>query len=362
MPTDENPGERFAHTFGAPDEGDQLARLYALSDVVTPFAVRVVATLRIPDLLDGGSAPADDLAARTGAEPDALRRVLRHLVTRGITAEPEPGVFAMTPLGKLLGTGHASRLRDWLDLRGGLGRSDQAFSGLLDSVLTGRPAFDGLFGRDFWQDLAAEPERGAAFAALMSTQLRVVADEVAKAYAWDGVTHVVDVGGGNGRQLATILQAHPKLRGTLLDLPATTAQAAPVLAEAGVTDRVGVHPGSFFDPLPCGADLYLLSRVLHDWNDEKAAEILQRCAQALGDTGKLLIVEPVLDDEEVAYPRTDVDLRMLVTLGGRERSLADFTALTAAAGLRAVTVGRTPSGRQLIECSPDLAATPAPAK
>lgn len=358
MPTDKNPGEQFAHAFGAPDEGDLLARLYALADVATPFALRVVATLRIPDLLDGASAAVGDLATRTGADPDALGRVLRHLVTRHVVAEPEPGVFAMTGPGELLRAGHPSGMRDWLDLRGGLGRSDQAFSGLLDSVLTGRPAFDGIFGHDFWQDLAAEPARGAAFAALMSTQLRVGADELAKAYAWNGVAHVVDVGGGNGRQLAAILQAHPTLRGTLLDLPETTAQAGPVLAEAGVADRTTVRAGSFFDPLPTGADVYVLSRVLHDWNDEKAAAIVARCAQVLGDSGKLLIVEPVLDDEEVAYPRTDVDLRMLVTLGGRERSLADFAALASAAALRAASVGRTPSGRQLIECVRESGARP----
>ncbi|MFG2776689.1 methyltransferase [Streptomyces prunicolor] len=353
MQTDQNPGERFAHVFGAPDQGDLLARLYALADAATPFALRVVATLRIADLFDGTPRSAQDLAERTGTDADALLRVLRHLVTRGVLDEPAPGEFDTTDLGALLRSDHPAGLRSWLDLRGGLGRSDQAFSGLLDSVTTGRPAFDALFGRDFWQDLAAEPRRGAAFDELMSTQLRVGADEVARSYPWETVSHLVDVGGGTGLQLAAILGAHPGPRGTLVDLPATTGQAAALLAEAGVAERVTLRPGSFFDPLPAGADVYLLSRVLHDWSDDKAAAIVERCAQAMGDAGKLLIAEPVLDDGAGAYPRTDVDLRMLVTTGGRERTFADFAALASAAGLSAAEAGRTASGRRLIECAPE---------
>jgi O-methyltransferase domain len=328
---------------------DAEARLNTLTDVITPWAVRVAATLRLSDLLASGATTLDDLATLAGADRDALGRLLRYLVCRGIYAETSPEVYALTELSRLLQSGHPAGRRAWLDMDGVGGRNDRTFADLLASVRTGRPAYAAVHGRPFWDDLAADPELARSFDALMAGHASWFG-LVVTAFDWSRATHVVDVGGGCGTLLGEVLRAQPQLRGTLVDLPGTTATAPATFAEAGVADRVEVVAGSFFEPLPPDGDLYVLSNVLHDWPDDAAVRILSRCAEAAGPDGRILIIERLSAGPGDPETTTRMDLRMLVLVGGRERTLDAFGGLASAAGLALTPVGTTRSGHTLMEC------------
>jgi SAM-dependent methyltransferase len=172
----------------------------------------------------------------------------------------------------------------------------------------------------------------------------------ATACDWSGVRHVVDVGGGTGALLAEVLRADPGIRATLVDLPDTVARGREFLAERGLDGRCDFAGQSFFDPLPAGADVYVLSAVLHDWDDEAATAILRRCAEAAGGTGRVVIVEShgTAGDDPAMF--AEMNLRMLVLSGGRERRIADYRTLAAAAGLTATDVRTTASGLVIIDC------------
>jgi hypothetical protein len=233
-------------------------------------------------------------------------------------------------------------MRAMLDLEGAIGRADLSFVQLLHTVRTGEPAFPAQFGRSFWDDLAADPARSASFDTQMAADVAAWAPDIVAAYDWGSLGHLVDVGGGNGALLAVLLREHPDLRGTVLDLPGAVEAARKALTAAGLADRGDAKAGSFFDPLPPGAGGYLLCAVLHDWDDAAARAILRRCAEAAGADGRVLVVEKFATD---ADGRTEMDLRVLAYFGGRERDLAELTALAAAAGLRVAAVhpaGATP--------------------
>ena len=337
---------------GTPGGGDvKLAnQLRALSDLVTPYAIRVAATLRLADLIETGARHPDELAERCGADAAALERLLRHLVTKGVFAQPEPGMFALTDLSRLLLTDQRNGgMSPWLDIEGGLGRSDVALSGLLQAVRTGRPVYEDMFGRTFWEDLEADPERSRAFDALMAVQVSFVADEVTTAYDWSDVRHVVDVGGGTGTLLTALLTKYPTLLGTLADLPSAVEAGRRNLKAAGLSDRCTFSPGSFFASLPSDGDVYVLSRILHDWNDNDARAILRCCAEAAGSAGRVLVIEQLVAESETSSMTTTMDLRMLANFGGQERSLDEYRKLAAAAELALRENIVTKSGRSILE-------------
>jgi SAM-dependent methyltransferase len=326
-----------------PDEVD----LWALSDLSTPWCLHVVATLRIADHVATGKSRIDDLATASGANAGYLGRVLRHLVARGVFEEPEPGRFALNDAARGL---LESSLRLGLDLDGIGGRMAHAWSSLLDAVRAGAPAYHTVFGRPFWNDLQAHPEIAASFDALMGPTGHGVPDpDVLLSGGWDSVRTVVDVGGGTGALLAEVLRARPHVRGTLVDLPATVARSGEVFRSAGVADRVTVAAQSFFDPLPAGADLYLLKSVLADWPDPQALAILRRCAEAARPSGRVVLLGGVSPDADGGPPPA---LLMLVLVGGKERGLSEFRELARAAGLEVRAAERQASGRFVVECRP----------
>jgi hypothetical protein len=323
-------------------EDERPAGLWAMADLATPMAVRVAATLRIADHLAEGRRTAPELAAATGADADALDRVLRHLVTVGVLGRDGSGRYVLTAQGEALRDDHPAGLRAMLDLERAVGRADLSFVQLLHTVRTGEPAFPVQFGRPFWDDLAADPARSASFDAQMGSDVAAWAPGIVAAYDWGSLGHLVDVGGGNGTLLAAVLREHPGLRGTVLDLPGAAEAAREALAAAGLADRGDAVAGSFFDRLPPGAGGYLLCAILHDWDDPSAGAILRRCAEAAGPAGKVFVVERFATDGD---PRTEMDLRVLAYFGGRERSVAQLATLAATAGLRVAAVhpaGTTP--------------------
>ncbi len=320
--------------------------LWALSDLSTPWCVHVVATLRIADHIAAGNTEIDKLAAASGADPDSLHRVLRHLVSLGLFEEPAPGRFALNDGARAL---LDSQIRLGLDLDGVGGRMAHAWGTLLSAVRTGRPAYHEVFGRGFWEDLDAHPEIATGFDALMGPAGHGIPDSqvLLDPAEWKSVRSVVDVGGGTGALLAEVLRARPEIRGTLVDLPRTVARSAEIFQAAGVADRVTTTGQSFFDPLPGGGDLYLLKSVLSDWPDREATAILRRCAEAARPSGRVVILNGVVPDEN-PLP----ELLMMVLVGGRERALREFRELAREAGLEVRAAGRLPSGRFIVECRP----------
>jgi hypothetical protein len=334
-------------------EGDMPAesdREFArLTDILTPWAVRVAATLRVADLVHDGTTRAEDIAVKAGADPDAVARLLRYLAARGFFRQVAPGEFALTDLaGPLLDTHPAGR-RARLDLDGMGGRIDGAGAGLLQAVRTGRPAYSAVFGAPFWEDIEAHPEMSPSFDDIMAGHLPWFGEVVA-GHSWQGVRHVVDVGGGTGALLAAVLLANPDIRGTLVDQAATVAEGREFLAAQGLADRTDAVAGDFFEELPGGADVYLLSNILHDWSDDDAVRILRRCAEAAGPTGATLIADRVVDRTPDSEMVTTLDLRMLVLLGGRERGHAEWSDLVGRAGLRVASTESRAGGATLLSC------------
>ena len=321
--------------------------LWAAADLVTPMAIRVAATLQLADHIAAGTQTAEALAATVDADRDALGRLLGHLVTAGVLTRSGAGGYRLTALGEQLRDDNPDGVRRWIDLEGSVGRADLCFVELLHTVRTGEPAFPRQFGLPFWDDLAADAGRAASFDALMGDRLVADAPAVAAAYPWGALGHVADVGGGNGSLLIAILRAHAELRGTVIDLAGPVARADQAIAAAGLGHRAGAQVGSFFEALPPGAGGYLLSGVLHDWDDEEAGHILRRCAEAASATGKVLVVDHVGEARD-GIPDTEGDLRMLCYVRGRERTLDQLGELAKSAGLQVGSV--TPAGsRSIIE-------------
>ncbi|HEY0167510.1 MAG TPA: methyltransferase [Jatrophihabitans sp.] len=319
---------------------DASSRLDRLVDLATPFAVRTAVTLGVPDQIAAGVRHLDDLAKACEADRGALARLLRYLVHKGVFTETSPEVFALTDVGELLCDRSGGGRGAYLDLNSNGARTELAFIGLPHAIRTGEPSYATVHGRDLWADLDANPEMRAYFDELMLSQQRLTAPQVAALYPWNEVGHVTDVGGGSGGLLAELLLAHPHLRGTLVDRPEPVATAARRFAECGVADRAEGVPGDFFNPLPAGADVYVVSRALTDWSDKHARTILRRCAEAAGAQGRVLVVE-VLPTEPYVAHLSSYDLVMLVSVGGRERGVDDHVALAADAGL---ALRRTYSG------------------
>ncbi|MFJ3906163.1 methyltransferase [Streptomyces sp. NPDC090025] len=317
------------------DEDGSAAKLWSMASLGTPMAIRVAATLRIADHIAAGRRTAAELAETVGAHPGALDRLLRYLAVRGVLEADEDGRYGLTALGEPLREDHPAGVRAWFDTEGA-GRGELSFVELLHSVRTGEAAFPVRYGREYWQDLTADPDRVASFNQLLGTDVAVRAPGVVGGFDWARLGHVVDVGGGDGSLLAELLTANPALRGTVVDLDAAARSAKERFAATGLGDRADAVTGSFFDELPAGAGGYVLSLILHDWDDADATAILRRCGEAAGDTGSVFVIETIGASGEA--PRTGMDLRMLCVYGAKERGVAEFSALAAAAGLDLVAV------------------------
>jgi hypothetical protein len=321
-------------------------------NLATPFAVRVVATLGIADQLAAGVRDGTAISAAVGADPDVLVRLMRYLAHQGVFSEDEKGHFELTDISRQLLDRSPAGMGRWLDLESMGGLMDLSYTGLLHSVRTGEVAYPVVHGRTLWEELDSQRHR-RFIDELMVVQGGITSPQVAELYDWGAVTEVCDVGGGSGILLSTLLGRHPHLRGTLVDLPNAPAVARELFAERNLTDRTQIVTGSFFEPLPAGRDVYTISRAITDWPDTEASQILRRMGEAAGERGRVLIIEVLPTDPQVPYA-TSFDLEMLVTVGGRERTLEDFDAIAADAGLVPAGVYRGQQGLVLLEyaCAP----------
>lgn len=319
------------------------ARVRGLLDLIganwTTQALATAAELGVADRLARGPARPSDVAADLGCDADSLARLLRALAAIGVCAPRPEGRYALAPAGELLREDAPDSVRSWAMW---CGRESWAVWGeLAGSVRTGRSARQLAGGKPGYAHL--EDERAArVFHGAMAELTRLVGREVARALDFPSAAHVVDVGGGYGELLAEVLAAHPRLRGTVFDLPHATREAAARIARAGLAARANVVSGSFFDGVPAGADAYLLKAVLHNWDDGKAVAILDSCRRAMAPASRIILVERLLPGRLHATRRDRAilrsDLNMLVGHGGRERTRREYAALLDRAGLRPVAV------------------------
>ncbi|PKW14905.1 methyltransferase [Saccharopolyspora spinosa] len=326
--------------------------VWAMADLATPFAVRTAATLRVPDVVKDGPLPLAEIAHLCKAEADPLGRVLRFLVHHGMFTEPEPDVFGPNEASDALRSDLADGPQPWLDLDGAVGRADLAFVELIEQVRGHHPAYPAAFGRSFWEDLAHNPQLSDSFDSLMETKTYGIAPLIATAHDWSAYARIADVGGGKGVLLAEILRTSPQSRGILVDLIGPARNAADYLQEQGVAERAEVVTESFFDPLPVQADAAVICDVLGDWDDEDAIRILEHCRQAVEPDGRVLIIELLPDKDRIAL-FTEMDLRMMIYVGGRLRDLDRTQQVAAAAGLTVEDFTPLDNGYAIIECRPE---------
>lgn len=291
----------------------------------------VAAALNLADRSAAGPQAVTDLAAATHTHAPSLARVLRALAGLGVFRAREDGRYELTPLAEPLRSGVPGSLRALVLAQG----HDlyPVWGQLLHSVQTGEPAFDHVYGMPNWEYRRLHADVNERFNAFMADLAGRRASAVAVSYPFPESGMIVDVGGGDGMLLATVLRDHPRLRGTLLDQPHVVTGAGARLTAAGVAERVTVVGGDFFAEIPAGGDYYVLSAVLHDWGDEEATAILTQCLRAMAPEAILLLVEQVLPAGNVPSLVKLWDIHMLVTnAGGRERSEAEWRALLDAGG------------------------------
>jgi O-methyltransferase domain len=287
----------------------------------------VAAKLGIADELAGGPLSVDELATRTSTNADALYRILRALAVEGVFEVVKPRTFAVTELGRLISEdAPGSRRYDSLMFAEHVA---PVFEHMLESVRTGQPAASLVFGMPYFDWLAEHPEAAETFNKAMESGATARLPTLLTLDLWDEVTHVVDVGGGNATALVALLKAHPQLHGVVLDLPHVRGEAEAVIGAAGLGDRCEFVGGSFFESVPEGGDVYVLLQILPDWNDADATRILHSCREAIPEQGRLVVVEYVLTDEEGDGAKW-LDVLMLVLLGGRERTEAEWLRLLSA--------------------------------
>lgn len=310
-------------------------------------ALGIAADLGIADLVADGPLGIADLVDATGCDRDALYRLLRMLGGHGVFAENEAGRFELTPRAELLRADHPESLREmfvlaWQDIHW------NTYQVLPEAVLTGETAFEIAHGKAFFDYLAVHPELSALFDRRMSTVTGIENGAVARSYPFADHAPVIDIGGGQGGLLAAIVAQHPGIGAALYDQPQVLADPAR-LREADLLNDVARIAGDFFADIPPGFGLYLLKRIIHDWDDERAIAILRRCRDAMSPASRIVVIDAVMSSGNDPDPGKDLDLSIMALMPGRERTADEFTALFETAGLRLLRVIPTAAGVSLVE-------------
>jgi hypothetical protein len=335
-----------------------MAQMQLTKTLIGPWIAQAcysICELGVPDLLAEGPRTVAELAAKCGADRTALQRILAALAAADLLRETAPGTFGNTPASELLMSGTPVSRRANVLLNGQ--EVFRSFGEIMHTVRTGKPAFDHVHGTPFYTYLDAHPEIDKAFG---FAQGNLGVPAALDTCDLSGVGTVADLGGGNGRLLGHLLTAHPALRGVLVERAEMIAQASEYLAGLGVLDRTELVEGSFFDTAPAGADAYILSRCLHNWDDDGAAAILRTVRAAAAPAARLFVFEEFLTEEQAAGSGAAVnfarmiDLLMLVMLEGHDRSERDYRELLTAAGFEILATRPAPAGSKegVIEARP----------
>jgi SAM-dependent methyltransferase len=313
--------------------------------------VYVMAKLGLADQLAAGPLTTQQLAARVNADQRSLGRLLRLAAYYDLVSEAPNGRYSLTPLGHALQSEVDGSVRPSAIMMGE--ESYRAWGDLLHSVKTGESAFDHVYGAEFFDYLAQNPDSQVTFDAAMSVGTdELFGGPLAEAYDFSNVRRIIDVGGGNGSVSAAILKLHPHVEAVIYDQPQVLPAADAYLSKAGVRDRCHLVAGSFFESVPEGGDAYLLSNIVHDWDDDRALRILRNCRRAMKPHARVLLLEDVMPPHGSASRAAMYDINMMVLLHGQERTEDEYRTLLAAAGLELGPIKSLSNRIDLIEGTP----------
>jgi hypothetical protein len=329
----------------------QLTLIELTMSQYIPQSLYVATKLGLPDLLKDSARTASQLAGIVKVDEGALYRLLRLLASAGVFAETRSGEFKLTSLSEPLCADHPNSMRSVV-LMICCPLHWSTCGDLMYSVQTGRSAFEHLHNLPLFDYLAESEIDGKMYDDAMTSFTAVAASALVAYYNFKDTRHLVDVGGGNGRLITTVLKVNPTMQGTLFDMPSVAQRASELLQTHGVAERCQIVSGSFFDAIPGGGDTYILKSIIHDWDDETAIRILNNCRKVMPPHGKLLLVEIAIPEEGSRLFGTLFDLEMLVTNAGRERTKDEFDKLLSIAGFRLTRVIPTALPLSIIEAQP----------
>jgi len=327
-----------------------IGMLQLLNGVHVAGAVSCLAQLGIPDLVEDGPRSAEELASQTGTNPQALYRLMRATACVGVLAEGPDGTFSETPMSAVLRSNAKPSLRA-LAIMGGREWHGRGWSRLEYCVRTGKQALDQVYGAHVFEYFKQNPEEAQIFNDTMTALSMIDGPAVAEAYDFDGIHSIVDVAGGHGLLLATILARNPHLKGTLYEVPHVLdgCRNGPLTP---VMERCTLASGDMFASVPAGADAYIMKHIIHDWPDDLCVKILTACRKGVNAGGKLLVVDNVIQPGNHFSPGKFLDLQMLIFPGGCERTEKQFRDLFAAAGWRLSRIIPTAAADSIVEGVP----------
>jgi hypothetical protein len=315
------------------------------------YVLSGVARLGVADHMDNTGRAIEELAAKTGAHAPSLYRAMRMLSSLGVFKESPSRHFALTPVGELLKTDAAGSVR-YLAVMFGEEFATRPYAHITDCLRTGGDGVTAAYGKDIWRVLADRPEECEIFQKAMTSASGGAVGAIVEAYDFTGIRRIADVGGGHGLLLGSILRANPKIAGVLFDRP-EVVESLPESAFAGLEERVEVEGGSFFERVPDGCDAFIMKHIVHDWDDEHCITILRLMREKLSKNGRVLLCEMVVMDEPGPTPAKMLDIEMLVmTVGGKERTEAEFAELFAASRLKLNRIVPTSRPVAVIEAIP----------
>ncbi|MGE2718555.1 methyltransferase [Mycolicibacterium celeriflavum] len=317
----------------------------------TTQTMYVAAKLGVADELAKGPARAADIAGRVGADPDALYRLMRALSSKGLLDHRRDGTFGLTKVGEALRADHPESMRDMVLFIGHRARWED-WGSLMHSVQTGEPSVIKLRGMPYFDYLETDPDLAQVFNKAMTATSGITNEIALSQYDFSDFRLIVDVGGGHGLLLSTILNKAPNAQGIVYDLPSVVTDAPITFKAAGVADRSTAEGGSFLERVPEGGDAYVMKNIIHDWDDANSLTILRNIRTAIAPHGKLLLLEMVLPERATPFIGFQLDLEMLVTVGGKERTRGDYAELLRRAGFRLDRVVDTVTPISIVEASP----------
>jgi O-methyltransferase domain/Dimerisation domain len=311
-------------------------------------ALYVAAKLGIADLVEDKPLPIKELAAKTESNERALYRVLRSLSSVGVFQETDPGVFGLTPYAEILRTNAPGSFRSGIIFMGEEWHW-RVWGNLAESVKTGKPAWGYVHGAEVFDYFSTHPAEAEIFNRAMTDMSVGVAPAIIEAYDFSKFETLADIAGGHGYLLSQVLKANPGVKGLLFDVPSVIAGADSLLEKQGVADRVEKVAGDFFSSIPGGANAYMMKHIIHDWDDERCIKILSNIREAMPADGKVLILETIVPEGNEPHYSKMLDLEMLVSPGGAERTAREYSELLAAAGLKLNRIVPTKSPFNVIE-------------